>query len=257
VIASLFTFVLVMLAAPPARLPFPTGWEQIDTESYHGPEGWYHDSSSGAIVRYWTGPIPDYIGIRPDHGVSCAVTQPPATSPIPCLLSMTGRELQVFVGPYGDGVYASYRATIESPHQERRVKNLALSNPLAIRLYSGHKMLPRDARESDLRAVVVGMTLDQVLELLGDPLTIEPATEGGFAAEFVVWDRWPGPGGKLTWASRTVRLEFSRSRLLLTRPPYRKRVQASSRDAGAVQQGHEAVKTRVSCRSLADPAWHH
>jgi hypothetical protein len=51
------------LAEPPLSAIVP-GWDQVEIESYHGPEGYYLDSVSGALVRYYTGPLPDYIGVR-------------------------------------------------------------------------------------------------------------------------------------------------------------------------------------------------
>jgi hypothetical protein len=79
-------------------------------------------------------------------------------------------------------------------------------------------MLDRDARESDLGALGLGMSIDDVLRLLGDPLSMEPLADGGFVMEFVVWGKWPLPNGKLTSASRTVKLTFSRERQLLKKP---------------------------------------
>ena len=203
-------------AAAQAVPALPSGWEQIDTEAYHGPEGYYHDSVSGAVVRYYTGPLPDYIGARPSSGEQC-VAQAPQPPP-PCLMATAAKGLQVFIGPYGDRMYASYWVLPGPPDQLGRGKALALSNPLSHRLYSGHAMLPRDARESDLEAIAVGMSLVEVLRLLGDPLTVSGSAEGGLQLEFVVWGKWPTATGKLTTASRTVKLNLSRERRLLKKP---------------------------------------
>ena len=62
------------------------------------------------------------------------------------------------------------------------------------------------------------MSIYDVLRLLGDPLSMEPLADGGFAMQFIVWGKWPLPNGKLTSASRTVTLTFSRERQLLKRP---------------------------------------
>lgn len=210
---------LVLLAvfssdAPPLSAIAP-GWDQVEIESYHGPEGYYLDTASGALVRYYTGPLPDYIGVRPQSGAPCVPQQP---QPAPaCILEATAKELQVFIGPYGKGVYASYWVPRGSAEQEARGKTLALSNPLSRRLYSGHTFLPRDAQEADLDSIAVGMTLDDVLRLLGDPLTISPAKDV-FEMEYVVWGKWPSPTGKLTSASRTVKLMLSRHGIVLNKP---------------------------------------
>ena len=118
----------------------------------------------------------------------------------------------------GHGAYASYRAMLETAHQMERAREFALTNPLSRRLYSGHAMLDRDARESDLRAVALGMSMQEVLKLLGDPVTMEASADAGFMMEFIVWGQWPLPTGKMTLASRTVKLAFSRDRKLLKRP---------------------------------------
>jgi hypothetical protein len=115
------------------------------------------------------------------------------------------------------GVYASYWVPRGVTEQEARGKALALSNPLASRLYSGHTFLQRDAQESDLSSLSVGMALADVLRLLGDPLDIS-AVAAGFEMEYVIWGKWPLPTGKRTWASRTVKLTFSRERMLLNKP---------------------------------------
>jgi len=213
--------ILLMLAqgSPPAAkavTPLPSGWEQIDIEAYHGPEGYYHDSLSGAVVRYYTGPLPDYIGARPSSGEAC-VAQAPQPPP-PCLSAKSANGLQVFIGPFGDRLYASYWVSPGPPDQLSRGEALALSNPLSQRLFSGHAMLPRDAREADLESIAVGMSLVEVLRLLGDPLTVSPSEGGGLQLEFVVWGKWPTATGKLTTASRTVNLAFSRERILLSKP---------------------------------------
>ena len=207
-----------LVASPVGQpvVPLPSGWEQIDTEAYHGPEGYYHDSVSGAVVRYYTGPLPDYIGARPSGGEQCVAKAP--EPPPPCLLATTAKGLQVFIGPYGDRMYASYWVLPGPPDQLSRGKALALSNPLAQRLYSGHPMLPRDARESDLDSLAVGMSLVEVLRLLGDPLTVSASGDRGLQLEFVVWGKWPTATGKLTTASRTVKLDFSQERKLLRKP---------------------------------------
>jgi len=220
-------------AAESPTVPLPVGWEQLDAEDYHGPEGWYHDSVSGAVVRYWTGIRPDDLGAGLSTGVPCVVKRAVGTRALPCLRSRDGRDIQIFIGPSENGVYASYWATIETAHQERRVTTLALLNPLATRPYSGHHMLSRDPLESDLRSVVVGMTIYQVLELLGDPVIVGPAAESGFVATYYVWGRWPGPNDKPTWASRTVKLTFTRDRLLIARPP-NKRMQLTKLRAAPV-----------------------
>jgi hypothetical protein len=125
--------------------------------------------------------------------------------------------VQVFIGPYGQGVYATYWIPRGILEQENRGLALALVNPLALRLYSGHTYLQRDAQESDLQALAIGMSLRDVLRVLGDPLTMSVAGRG-FQLEFVVWGKWPSPSGKLTNASRTIKLLFSRERLLLNKP---------------------------------------
>jgi hypothetical protein len=79
-------------------------------------------------------------------------------------------------------------------------------------------MLDRDPKESDLQSVTVGMSLFEVLKLLGDPLSMSAAPDRGFRAEFVIWGKWPLPNGKTTWASRTVKLVFSAERVLMSRP---------------------------------------
>ena len=194
----------------------PAGWEQIDTESYHGPEGWYHDAVSGALVRYWTGPsTPDYSAARPAAGVPCTVTRPEPAPRSACVLEAKGSELEVFIGPDARGVHAVYWAHVDSAHQDRRVRDLALSNPLAAQLYSGRSVPGRDPLESDLKMVELGASLDHVRELIGNPMTVASKADGGFVAEFVVWGRWPGPKGKPTWASRVVKLTFSRDRVLV------------------------------------------
>jgi hypothetical protein len=61
------------------------------------------------------------------------------------------------------------------------------------------------------------MKLEDVLRLLGDPLVISPAKDG-FEMEYVVWGKWPSPSGKLTSASRSVKLMLSREGALLNTP---------------------------------------
>jgi hypothetical protein len=209
----------IALLSTPASLSgriLAVGWEQIDTESYHGPEGWYHDAASGALVRYWTGPsTPDYSAVPPTTGVACSVTRSTGTPRTPCILETKGPDLQVFIGPDAGGVYAVYWAKVANPHQDRRVRDLALSNPLAVQLYSGRSVPHRDPLESDLKLVKLGASLDTVRELVGNPMTVVSRPDGGFVAEFVIWGRWPGPKGKPTWASRVVKLTFSKDRILV------------------------------------------
>ena len=68
-------------------------------------------------------------------------------------------------------------------------------------------------REDD--CVSLGANLDRVLELIGNPMTITPTSEGGFIAESTIWGRWPDPKGKPTKASRTTKLTFSKERILV------------------------------------------
>jgi hypothetical protein len=54
-------FLAALLNAQAAEtVELADGWEQVDAESYHGPEGWYHDRASGALVRYWAGMMPNH-----------------------------------------------------------------------------------------------------------------------------------------------------------------------------------------------------
>ena len=235
-LASATTVLLaaLLLAQAEGSVGLVEGWEQVDAESYHGPEGWYHDSVSGALVQYWAGNMPNEAGEGPPPtGAPCVVSAPDAEPPR-CLQSETGHNLHIFIGPYtvrpglapvpqvsmivGRGAYASYRATFATPQQLQRAKEFALTNPLARRLYSGHEQLARDARESDLRAVALGMSLQEVLRVLGDPVSMEASGDAGFMMEYIVWGQWPLPTGKMTLASRTVKLAFSRDRKLLKRP---------------------------------------
>jgi hypothetical protein len=134
----------------------------------------------------------------------------------------------MFIGPWGEGLYASYWFPRSTPDEEARVEALALSNPIARRPYSGHTMLERDAKESDLQSVAVGMSLKDVLRLLGDPLSMSAAPDRGFELEFIIWGRWPLPTGKTTLASRTVKLVFSAERFLVSRPSERRPTSGSS-----------------------------
>ena len=78
--AILFLLALDSSPAAQAVAPLPPDWEQIDIGAYHGPEGYYHDSVSGAVVRYYTGPLPHYIGARPSSGERVPCTGTAATT---------------------------------------------------------------------------------------------------------------------------------------------------------------------------------
>jgi hypothetical protein len=209
--------VLAGSAAEPRLQDLAPGWEQVEIEAYHGPEGYYHDSVSGAVVRYYTGVIPDYHGVRPRSGVPCVVSRP-AQESVPCLLADSPKNLQVFIGPYDQRVYASYWIPRGSPQQESRGLALAYSNPLAVRVASGHQYLDRDPREDDLGSLRAGQPIVEVLRALGDPLRMKATAGGGFSAEYIIWGNRPSRSGKRNWASRTVTLEFSRERALLRVP---------------------------------------
>lgn len=198
----------------------PAGWVEIEAAGYHGPEGWFHDRESGALLRYWAGTMPEYVGARPTTGESCQA-EPVEKEQVACVMSATASKVHVLIGPYNQRMYASYQVTLTSTELERRATELALSNPLATGGSEVRSYLSRDATEADLRTIMHGMDVFEVLANLGTPVSIEPERDGGFIAEFVIFSSERSPSSGSVSSSRFVTLAFSRERTLTRRPPDR------------------------------------
>jgi hypothetical protein len=191
------------------------GWDQIDIESYHGPQGYFHDAMSGAIVEYYVGHFPSMVGATLTKGVTCKARMIKGYDPA-CLCSIDSQEnapvrrVHTYIGPI-NGIYSAYWAEVSNEFQKERAISLMLFNPLWDKATSDKPWRRGDAVDSDFANVKVGMTLYNVISLLGSPLELQGMPDAGFTAEFVIWSK---SGSARNWRSHREILEFSQFRIL-------------------------------------------
>lgn len=180
---------LAVLQAPrPPLPPVPDGWVQVPHESYHGPEGAYHDRVSGALVQYCICPSPgaEETGI-PDWAIRRL--GPVKEGSVGELLyaefaaGRVGRGFAFAIAYYeNDGRFIGlFRVHAANERQEARARVLLLGgSQVWMRGYPDYKYLGRDAKESDWAALALGSDLPTFIRLTGVPSETKPLASGGF-----------------------------------------------------------------------------
>jgi hypothetical protein len=189
----LFFLLLVRIAgltAAASSPPLPRGWTQIDTPGYHGAEGAYFDSASGALVRYYLGPVPNTVGavfeLEPTDPCWPAGADPPATPR--CGMRVETREggpifvqVRMYGLVFGDGRFWS---RVRDRQQLERVKQLLSPEYAVWTRHSSGRPYPRRPSAEALQALPAGASLESVLLVAGPATGASVSEDGSLLVEF-------------------------------------------------------------------------